>query len=245
MRGRRVADVVRSVDVMPTVLDLLGIPVPSSVAGASLAARMTGATGEAELETYSETMYPRYHFGWSELRAVRARGFKLIAAPRPELYDLDERSLERSTTSISPGPRWPRPSLADCVPGNRMTDARAASARTIDPDARARLSALGYVGGSRDVVQPPHRSPRPEGQDRSLPIDHGRSPAGDRARRRRRAHEEFAAMRIAPHLAGTLSPAWPSRLDGSPAAAARALRSPRQSVTPAVAALSCQGQSAY
>jgi arylsulfatase A-like enzyme len=69
MRGRRVADVVRSVDVMPTVLDLLGIPVPASVAGASLAARTTGAAGEAKLETYSETMYPRYHFGWSELRA--------------------------------------------------------------------------------------------------------------------------------------------------------------------------------
>src|SRR6202030_56676 len=88
MRGRRVADVVRSVDVMPTVLELLGIPVPSSVAGTSLAARMPGATGEAELDTYSETMYPRYHFGWSELRAVRAGNYKLIAAPRPELYDL-------------------------------------------------------------------------------------------------------------------------------------------------------------
>ncbi len=67
---------------------------------------MTGAAGEAELETYSETMYPRYHFGWSELRAVRAKGFKLIAAPRPELYDLtndpgEEHNLYQSRPTLA------------------------------------------------------------------------------------------------------------------------------------------------
>src|ERR1700719_124650 len=67
MRGRRVSDVVRSVDVMPTVLDLLGIRVPSCVAPSST-----------------------------------------TSTPTPE----------SNTTSISPGPRLPRPSLADCTPAN-------------------------------------------------------------------------------------------------------------------------------
>jgi arylsulfatase A-like enzyme len=160
MRGRRVTDVVRSVDVMPTVLDLLGLRVPSSVAGSTLATRMTGATDEPELETYSETMYPRYHFGWSELRAVRAGGFKLIAAPRPELYDLDTDPGEEHDLYQS------RPALAATLAGRlrvreHQVQARAASERAIDPDALARLSALGYVGAP-SVGRPMTELPDPK-----------------------------------------------------------------------------------
>jgi arylsulfatase A-like enzyme len=153
MRGRRVTDVVRSVDVMPTVLDLLGIPIPSSVAGTTLAARMTGATHEAELEAYSETMYPRDHFGWSELRAVRAGGYKLIAAPRPELYDLDTDPAEAHNLYQS------RPAVAAALAGRLRAresgdTGRAPRNQTIDPDAAARLAALGYIAGSAEGREP-------------------------------------------------------------------------------------------
>ena len=161
MRGRRVTDVVRSVDVMPTVLDLLGIRVPSSVAGTTLVTRMTGATEQDELETYSETMYPRYHFGWSELRAVRAGGFKLIAAPRPELYDLDTDPGEEHNLYQS------RPALAATLAGRlrareQQAQARVASDRVVDPGALARLSSLGYVGGSTDRGRPTTELPDPK-----------------------------------------------------------------------------------
>ena len=43
---RRVADPVRSVDVMPTVLDLLGVPLPAGMSGVSLTPLMTGAVPE-------------------------------------------------------------------------------------------------------------------------------------------------------------------------------------------------------
>ena len=163
MAGRRVADVVRSVDVMPTVLDLLGIPVPSSVAGTTLAARMRGATREAEIDTYSETMYPRYHFGWSELRAVRAGGFKLIAAPRPELYDLDTDPTEEHNLYLS------RPAVAAALAGRLRAresgDAgRAPRNQTIDPHAAARLASLGYTGGTADVHEPTASLPDPKDQ---------------------------------------------------------------------------------
>ena len=153
MVGRRVTDVVRSVDVMPTVLDLLGIRVPSSVAGTTLAARMTGATREAEIDTYSETMYPRYHFGWSELRAVRAGAFKLIAAPRPELYDLDtDPGEEHNLYALRPAVAA---ALARRLRARESGDAgRAPHNQAIDPDAAARLAALGYVAGSADVSEP-------------------------------------------------------------------------------------------
>ena len=50
---------------------------------------MTGAVREMGLETYSESMYPLHHFGWSDVRSMRLGRFKVFDAPRPELYDLE------------------------------------------------------------------------------------------------------------------------------------------------------------
>ena len=84
--GREVADQVRIVDVMPTVLELLGVPGPKAVQGTSL---LPLARGERlGLVAHSESWYPRYHYGWSELQSVQDGRFKYIRAPRPELYDL-------------------------------------------------------------------------------------------------------------------------------------------------------------
>ena len=43
------------------------------------------------LQAYSESWYPRYHYGWSELVAVQDGRYKLIRAPRRELFDLRAR----------------------------------------------------------------------------------------------------------------------------------------------------------
>jgi arylsulfatase A-like enzyme/Tfp pilus assembly protein PilF len=150
MQHRRVADPVRSVDVMPTVLDLLGVPPPSSVSidGQSVTPLMTGARGEMGLEAYAEAVYPLHHFGWSDLRALRQGRYKLIAAPRPELYDLQDDPQERTNVYEN------RRALGERMLG-RLSELEAhfeksapakSEAQEVDPDARARLAALGYVG---------------------------------------------------------------------------------------------------
>src|SRR5262249_19780663 len=95
---RTVADPVRSVDVMPTALDLLGIPPPAGISGVSLAPLMTGARPGLGLDAYSEAMYPLHHYGWSDLHALRSGRFKVIDAPRPEFYDEDRDPQE--TTNL-------------------------------------------------------------------------------------------------------------------------------------------------
>jgi arylsulfatase A-like enzyme/Flp pilus assembly protein TadD len=150
MKGRRVADAVRSVDVMPTVLDLLGVSPPAGVEidGQSVTPLMTGGRNELGLEAYAEAVYPLHHFGWSDLRALRQGRYKLIAAPRPELYDLQDDPAEQSNLYAA------RKALGDRMLG-RLHDMEAhfkssaqadAAAVEIDPDAKARLAALGYVG---------------------------------------------------------------------------------------------------
>ena len=142
---RRVSDVVRLVDVMPTVLDLIGLP-PPAMDGDSLVDLMNGKRVTVEREGYAESLYPA-RFGWSPLRTLRDGRFKLIDAPRPELYDLgrdpfEERNIhaERPTVAAAMKRRLSQiaggPSVSDTL---SQTDA-------LSPDARERLHALGYIG---------------------------------------------------------------------------------------------------
>jgi len=144
---RVVTDPVRSVDDMPTALDLLGVAPP-----ASLAPLMTGATERpnasvASVAGYAEAMYPLHHYGWSELTALRSGRYKVIDAPRPELYD-EERDPGESTNLYAD-----RRQLADRLIAelrrleSGFTQAKASlPAGDVDPEARQRLAALGYVG---------------------------------------------------------------------------------------------------
>jgi choline-sulfatase len=90
MAGRRVADTVRSIDILPTALELLGVKPSDPLEGTSVVPLMTGAKKELGLAAYSEAIYPRFHFGWSDLRALTSGRFVYVAAPRPELYDLQQ-----------------------------------------------------------------------------------------------------------------------------------------------------------
>jgi arylsulfatase A-like enzyme/Tfp pilus assembly protein PilF len=157
MRGRRVTELVRSVDLMPTVLDLMGIAPPPAIAGVSLAPLMTGKGKPLDLEGYAEAMYPLHHFGWSEQKAWRAGRYKVIDAPRPELYDL-ERDPEENSNLYSE-----RRALADTMIARlrqqekEAPEGKGASkpAPEVDPEARARLAALGYVGSFVATVSSP------------------------------------------------------------------------------------------
>lgn len=147
MHGRRVADPVRSVDVMPTVLDLLGVATPKDVTGRSLVPLMTGAAVDLGLDAYSEAMYPLHHYGWSDIRALRAGRYKVIDAPRPELYDVEQDPRERANLygqrrSVGDGMIA---QLRKLEQGFQKTEAKL-PAGDVDPEARARLAALGYVG---------------------------------------------------------------------------------------------------
>jgi choline-sulfatase len=85
-KGREVGAQVRTTDILPTVLDVLGAKPPARLDGESLRPYFAGAetTGRT---AFGETDYP-LRFGWAPLRSVRDRGMKFIEAPRPELYDL-------------------------------------------------------------------------------------------------------------------------------------------------------------
>lgn len=145
IRARRVADLVRSIDVVPTVLELMGLPPADKVEGQSVVPLMTGAVRELGLAGYAEAVYPRYHYGWSDLRSLTSGRFKFIEAPRPELYDLEQDPRETRNLYSERQALGERMAAAlRSIEAGPATNPR--SAADVDPDARARLAALGYVG---------------------------------------------------------------------------------------------------
>jgi arylsulfatase A-like enzyme/Tfp pilus assembly protein PilF len=156
---REIPDQVRIVDVMPTALALLGVERPAPVQGASL---LPLARGERlSLIAQSESWYPRYHYGWSELRSVQDGRFKYIRAPRPELYDLGQDPREESDLSQREAARLTALDQALSEAVARHANAAAAKGpQSIDAETEERLAALGYVGGS---VSARHLEERPRG----------------------------------------------------------------------------------
>src|SRR5207248_5607951 len=84
--GTRVTGTLREVDVPATLLDLAGLS-SAGIDGQPVTAGL--AAGRVDDRTvYSETLYPRLHFGWSELASATDGRYRFIRALRAELFDL-------------------------------------------------------------------------------------------------------------------------------------------------------------
>jgi arylsulfatase A-like enzyme len=81
---------VRSIDVVPTVLDLAGLSIAEGLAGESLVPALAGA------RPFPVSALAEERAGGRDLVALRRAGWKWISGPRSaELYDLTEDALER------------------------------------------------------------------------------------------------------------------------------------------------------
>ncbi len=152
-RGLRIPAQVRGIDLMPTVLGLVGVPVPEPVQGVSLAPLADGSESDLGLWAYSESLYPRNHYGWSPLRSLRNGLLHFISAPRPELFEvLDDPGEARNLAPDRTGQaRQLQARLDQLVAELGQEGADEQAPETLDEKTRAQLAALGYLGGSSRV----------------------------------------------------------------------------------------------
>ena len=81
---------VRTSDILPTLLSVIGVAAPAELNGESLLPLIEenpNAQIPSNRTLFGETDYP-LRWGWASLRALRTDNAKLIEAPRPELYNL-------------------------------------------------------------------------------------------------------------------------------------------------------------
>jgi arylsulfatase A-like enzyme/predicted Zn-dependent protease len=145
--GRRVSDLVQHIDVVPTVLDFVKAPIPGQLRGRSLKPLLEGNERLRPAPVYSEALYARYHFGWSELTALTDERYRYIKAPRQELYDLERDRKERTNLVDE------RAQAAQAMRGALDRLAAGATIQTpsaVSAEARERLQALGYVGAQSE-----------------------------------------------------------------------------------------------
>lgn len=150
LASRTVDSPVSLVDVMPTILEAVGIEIPSQVQGRSLLSELRGDDGDhGEHTLYGETFLPRIHFDWSELRGSENTKYHFIDAPRPELYDLtkDPGELHNLFNEKKAVAEEMRAKLVELIreysAGKEMAEKTG-----LDPALMERLKALGYAGFS-------------------------------------------------------------------------------------------------
>ncbi|MBI2222421.1 MAG: sulfatase-like hydrolase/transferase [Acidobacteria bacterium] len=164
--GRRLSTPVQQIDLAPTLLDLgsagaAGSQPRDALPGRSLVPILDGTGAIAETSLYAESLSPRYHFGWSELYALTDGRYRLIRAPRDELYDIAQDPAERHSIAGD------RPQVVSAM--RRALDGLIGAAAVGRPSAvsdedRRRLAALGYVGTQTGapLLLPADRLPDPK-----------------------------------------------------------------------------------
>jgi choline-sulfatase len=142
--GVVVPNVVSVVDVMPTALTLLGLPVPAGLDGVDLAGWTKNSPVPDRPHAYMESRTLFQRFGYAPEVGFVDGNYKLIDTPSPRLFDVVADPLEQ-TDRFAEQPEVVQ-SLRAHIAAIRATEQE--STGTIDAANLQALEALGYVGAT-------------------------------------------------------------------------------------------------
>jgi len=169
--GKKIEERVELVDVMPTLLQRVGIAIPPEMQGESLLALMTAKAAAPEPDSqpwrdrpaYAQAEYSHDTFGWSALQSLRSGKYLYVQAPRRELYDeaVDpdaDNNLAAASTAVADTLARELRSLRD-----KTVSTREVPKPVLDTSAQEKLGALGYMassGGNSKIA--PDEGPDPK-----------------------------------------------------------------------------------
>ncbi len=148
--GETIASPVGLIDLLPTIAELTGATAPAKLDGVSLF-----STPTPNRRIYSETLYPRIHLGWSELRSLEDARHHYIEAPRPELYDMSADPAETRNILFDERRVY---SLMKEELAHFGSDL--ALPAKVDPEEAKKLAALGYLGSTQVTPSGPLPDPK-------------------------------------------------------------------------------------
>ena len=161
-RGKVVEGTVRSIDLMPTLLDIFGLEPPDGLQGTSFKGQILGKSSPTRVESYFETYYGKFFLGWSALKGIQWNEWKYIKAPKPELYNLEEDPGE-TVNLIDERPEVAssmRERLKTVISAYSNPSVKMARPLPMDAEHKELLESLGYltevvdVGGESDSLLP-------------------------------------------------------------------------------------------
>ena len=143
---RRVKNRARLLDIAPTILETVGVPVPSQMQGQSLL-RIAVASSQTDQPAYARSDLAHQGFQCAALESWRAGKYLYIRAPKPELYDLS--ADPGATHNLAQTSKATLDTLASQL---RTLDSRLGSepgkesATGLTSSEMQKLASLGYVG---------------------------------------------------------------------------------------------------
>lgn len=144
---------VRSIDIMPTLLELLNLEQVRDIQGVSLLPLIFEEAKNPELASYGETFLPRLRFGGEKLRSYRTERWKYIRfindnkIVREKLFDIkndpaelqDFSGIEKSKIEEFSG------LLDKIIQNDRKQAVNKKTAFAMDEETRRKLKSLGYI----------------------------------------------------------------------------------------------------
>ncbi len=157
--GVHVSRPVSLVDIMPTVLALLGIPAPANMDGLDLAKPQPDSR-----TLFAETLQGLADYGWAALLSARQGSLKYIYGPDTELYDLGADPFERDNLAASRAQvaTAMRQQLSAFFGDDLEKAASAAPTHQLSASDVARLRSLGYLASGDSI---PAQASRPHPRD--------------------------------------------------------------------------------
>lgn len=142
VQSRRIPDLVRIIDISPTIAEIMGWKFPTSIDGVSLMPLLRGEKLKS-LDSYSESFASAIDFGWSPLACIQDQQFKYIQAPKAEFYDLKSDPGENHNLATSQQTGKYKTELQTIL--NRTA---VSSEYKPSPEETEKLRSLGYVGAA-------------------------------------------------------------------------------------------------
>jgi tetratricopeptide (TPR) repeat protein len=130
------------VDVLPTILDAVGVDIPTDLRGRSLLPAARGEPDKTEVDSYFEALSASLNRGWAPLTGIMRGTLKYIDLPEPELYD--EAADPGDTHNVIDARTAQRDALRAAL---MRFQRRTAAPIEETADTRERLRSLGYVSG--------------------------------------------------------------------------------------------------
>jgi len=142
----RITQRVSLVDVMPTVLEMLGLGAAENSQGVSLAELARSGKESPARPLYLETMYGHELNNWAPLTGLISGPFKYISLPQAELYDLQADPYEKNNLFFKKNlaARKLDRELAQFIRDHQGSSGPDAST-SLTADEKNALSALGYI----------------------------------------------------------------------------------------------------
>jgi len=151
--ARKVDARVELVDVAPSILQAIHLPVPATMQGKSLVGFMISGSPAApdpknaldpERPAYAESSYGHLSFGWSSLRSLRTGKYLFVEAPERELYDQSVDPF--AARNVAPNSKAVADTAeAQVVAFYNKTKADAAAKKNLSMEQAESLHALGYM----------------------------------------------------------------------------------------------------